>query len=126
MTKRLRWTTASILSLVMSLFLIAPSAFAGTKPKQATNKQLISLQNVAPKNKSLAGWLNNLVGINIVPQPRSTAASAAIIGGSAAAGAVAGGLLKGKKGAIIGALAGGAAGLIYDHKTAHRKPLIHY
>lgn len=43
--------------------------------------------------------------------------SAAIVGGSAAAGAAIGGLAKGGKGAAVGALAGGAAGLIYDRMT---------
>lgn len=50
-------------------------------------------------------------------QPRSAGQSAAIIGGSAAAGAVVGGLTKGMKGAIIGGAIGGAGGLIYDRVT---------
>ena len=40
--------------------------------------------------------------------------SAAIIGGSAAAGAAIGGITHGGKGAAIGALSGGALGFIYD------------
>jgi hypothetical protein len=52
-----------------------------------------------------------------VEQKRSTKASAAIIGGSAAAGAAIGGLAGGGKGAIIGAVAGGAAGAVYDRAT---------
>lgn len=47
--------------------------------------------------------------------------SAAIVGGSAAGGAVIGGLAGGGKGAGIGALAGGAAGLVYDRATHKRK-----
>ena len=43
--------------------------------------------------------------------------SAAIVGGGAAAGAAIGGIAAGGKGAGIGALAGGAAGLIYDRFT---------
>lgn len=46
--------------------------------------------------------------------------SAAIVGGSAGAGAAIGALAGGGKGAGIGALAGGAAGLIYDRLT-HNK-----
>jgi uncharacterized protein YcfJ len=46
--------------------------------------------------------------------------SAAIVGGSAGAGAAIGALAGGGKGAGIGALAGGAAGLIYDRLT-HKK-----
>jgi hypothetical protein len=47
--------------------------------------------------------------------------SVAIVGGSAAGGALIGGLAGGGKGAGIGALAGGAGGLIYDRATAHKK-----
>jgi hypothetical protein len=43
--------------------------------------------------------------------------SAAIVGGSAAAGAGIGALAGGGRGAGIGALAGGAGGLIYDRLT---------
>jgi hypothetical protein len=51
---------------------------------------------------------------------RSTAKSAAIIGGGAAAGAAVGAAAGGGKGAAIGALGGGAAGLIYDRMTKNR------
>lgn len=47
--------------------------------------------------------------------------SAAIVGGSAGAGAVIGALAGGGKGAGIGALAGGGAGLVYDRLTHKRK-----
>jgi len=48
---------------------------------------------------------------------RSAGKSAAIIGGSAAAGAAIGGLTGGVKGAAIGAAVGGVGGLIYDRAT---------
>jgi PBP1b-binding outer membrane lipoprotein LpoB len=51
---------------------------------------------------------------------RSKKKSAAIVGGSAAAGAAIGALAGGGKGAAIGAIAGGAGGLIYDRKTAKK------
>ena len=60
-----------------------------------------------------------------VVKRRSKAKSAAIIGGSAAAGAGIGALAGGGKGAGIGAIAGGAAGLIYDRKT-HKKVVRRY
>ena len=60
-----------------------------------------------------------------VVRRRSKAKSAAIIGGSAAAGAGIGALAGGGKGAAIGALAGGAGGLIYDRKT-HKKIVRRY
>jgi hypothetical protein len=53
-------------------------------------------------------------------EERSPGKSAAIIGGSAAAGAVVGGLTGGKKGAIIGGAVGGVGGLIYDRATKDR------
>jgi hypothetical protein len=48
---------------------------------------------------------------------RSTARSAAIIAGSAAAGAAIGGITAGGKGVAIGAVSGGAGGYIYDRIT---------
>lgn len=50
---------------------------------------------------------------------RSPGRSAAIVGGSAAAGAAIGAMAGGGKGAAIGALLGGAGGLIYDRATRH-------
>ena len=61
------------------------------------------------------GYYND--GYGAYQEPRSAGKSAAIIGGSAAAGAVVGGLSGGKKGAIIGAAVGGVGGLIYDRAT---------
>jgi hypothetical protein len=51
---------------------------------------------------------------------RSTGKSAAIVAGSAGAGAAIGALAGGGKGAAIGALSGGAAGFVYDRLT-HNK-----
>jgi len=48
---------------------------------------------------------------------RSGKKSALIIGGSAVGGALVGKVVGGKKGAIIGGLAGAAGGTIYDRKT---------
>lgn len=50
-------------------------------------------------------------------QQRSPGESAAIIAGSAAAGAAIGGMAGGGKGAAIGAMGGAAAGYIYDRMT---------
>jgi len=51
---------------------------------------------------------------------RSAGKSAAIIGGSAAAGAVIGAMAGGGKGAAIGAAIGGIGGLIFDKSTKHK------
>jgi hypothetical protein len=50
-------------------------------------------------------------------RPRSAGKSAAIIGGSAAAGAAVGALTGGGKGAAIGAAVGAVGGLVYDRAT---------
>ncbi len=51
----------------------------------------------------------------------STKEKVATIGGSAAAGAVLGGLLKGKKGAVIGGLIGAGAGTGYVYIKGKRE-----
>jgi hypothetical protein len=53
-------------------------------------------------------------------QGRSAKKSVAIIAGSTAAGAVIGGVAKGKKGALIGGIVGGAAATIWDQVTRRK------
>lgn len=48
---------------------------------------------------------------------RTVKKSVAIIAGSTAAGAVVGGLVKGKKGAVVGGLLGGGAATVWDQVT---------
>jgi hypothetical protein len=52
-----------------------------------------------------------------VTRTRSNKASAAIVAGSAGAGAAIGAIAGGGKGAAIGAIAGGAGGFVYDRVT---------
>ena len=59
----------------------------------------------------------------VVTRERSFGHSAAIVGGSAGAGAAIGAIAGGGKGAGIGALAGGGAGFIYDRLT-HKKQVV--
>lgn len=59
-----------------------------------------------------------------VERPRSVGKSVAIIGGSTAAGAVVGGLVKGGKGAVIGGLLGGGAATVWDQVTRRRDAAI--
>jgi len=59
----------------------------------------------------------------VVVRKRPFSHSAAIVGGSAAGGALIGALAGGGKGAAIGALAGGGGGLVYDRAT-HKKRLV--
>jgi hypothetical protein len=54
-------------------------------------------------------------------QGRSLGKSAAIVAGSAGAGAAIGAVAGGGKGAAIGAMSGGTAGFVYDRMTAKPK-----
>lgn len=56
-----------------------------------------------------------------IAKPRSWEREVLIVAGSAGAGAAIGGLAAGKKGAGVGAAAGGAGGLIYDLLTRRKK-----
>lgn len=56
----------------------------------------------------------------VAPPVRSVKKSVAIIAGSTAAGAVVGGLVKGKKGAVVGGLLGGGAASVWDQVTRRR------
>lgn len=56
----------------------------------------------------------------VVRPTRSVKKSVAIIAGSTAAGAVVGGLAKGKKGALIGGIVGGGAATVWDQMTRRR------
>ena len=75
----------------------------------ATRDQLVSSPRVVSQRVEAAH-----------PRHRSWEKELLIIGGSAGAGGVVGALTGGKKGAAIGAGAGGAGGLIYDLATRKR------
>ncbi len=60
----------------------------------------------------------------VVETRRPKSHSAAIVAGSAGAGAAIGALAGGGKGAAIGAIAGGAGGLVYDRATAKKRVVV--
>lgn len=71
----------------------------------------------AYRDSGYRNYGNRNYGYSGYRDERSAGKSAAIIGGSAAAGAVIGGLAGGGKGAAVGAVAGGIGGLIVDRTT---------
>jgi hypothetical protein len=72
---------------------------------------------VVPRSTSVQGVSTAQAPVKTT---RSTKKSVAIIAGSAAAGAVVGGVAKGKKGAVIGGIVGGAAATIWDQVRRRR------
>ncbi|HWQ53530.1 MAG TPA: hypothetical protein VN442_07585 [Bryobacteraceae bacterium] len=60
----------------------------------------------------------------VVETRRPTSHSAAIVAGSAGAGAAIGALAGGGKGAAIGAIAGGAGGFVYDRATNKKRVVV--
>jgi hypothetical protein len=93
---------------------IAPQPFAESLVTPAVQRTVAaprrtvyrSVQRAAP---SPVGYRN----ADVTPQ-RSKTKTALIIGGSAASGAGLGGLVGGKKGALVGAAIGGGAASIYE------------
>ncbi len=72
---------------------------------------------VAPAPRMVRTSSVRTVSRTPAPRVRSTKSSVAIIAGGTAAGALIGGLTKGKKGALIGGLIGGGAATVYDRTT---------
>ena len=94
-----------------------PPAYAGNSYAERT----IGPTRVAPRHRYYT--ISHGRRRYIVVRKRPFRRSAAIVGGSAAGGALIGALAGGGKGAAIGALAGGGGGLIYDRGT-HKKRLV--
>lgn len=99
-------------------YVAAPAAAVAPAPTAVPDTQTSERTTVTPVRKRV---VNRNSPPRTVRHTRSAKKSALIIGGSAAGGAVIGGLIDGKKGAIIGAVVGGAGGTVYDRKTRHRR-----
>ncbi len=118
--------TRMILAVALMGSFVAPAEIQASEPSrigQAESRYVViggtSGANFEPVVRRHRRYVarRSYSGPRYVVKRRSKAKSAAIIGGSAAAGAGIGALAGGGKGAGIGAIAGGAAGLIYDRKT---------
>ena len=114
---------------------IRPDAPAGITPVQAfappeEQAAVVNTRAAAPVTRARPSAAVRREAVSPVRKivetrkPRSTAASAAIIAGSAAGGAAVGGLAGGGKGAAIGAIAGGAGGYVYDRVTRDKQAQI--
>lgn len=104
----------------------APAAQTTPAPQPAAAGNDGSHSYVAPATPALAsdyrGNPRDVLGTinDVVYGPSHTGRTIAIIGGSAAGGAVLGGITYGKKGAVIGAIGGGLAGWAIDRATRHK------
>ena len=88
-----------------------------TQKPTPVHRSSYSGSSVAPSSTAAA---DNSYGEPEVHRQRSSGKSAAIVAGSAGAGAAIGALAGGGKGAAIGAVSGGVAGFIYDRMTANK------
>jgi hypothetical protein len=96
----------------------APSPFGSEEPAYAAPAPVAMAG--APAHTVVARPYSHRRHRRVIVKRRPFSHSAAIVAGSAAGGALIGGLAGGGKGAAIGALAGGAGGLVYDRLT-HKK-----
>lgn len=90
---------------------------AAPRATAAVYERPVARPRIAPRTDYAPQYRDHVVARK---PSRPFSHSAAIVGGSAGAGAAIGALAGGGKGAGIGALAGGAAGLIYDRLTHNR------
>ena len=100
---------------------LAPAGYAGQPQQFAPAVQPVVYRTVAPaprvvRTVSAPRTVTQRVYTERKPV-RSKTKSAVIIGSTAAAGAGVGALIGGKKGAIIGAVAGGGGALVWDQIT---------
>jgi hypothetical protein len=95
-------------------YLDAPQQPVSAPVQRATSQPVRARRAVARSTESAP------VRQTTVRKSRSFAHSAAIVAGSAGAGAAIGALAGGGKGAAIGALSGGGAGFLYDRLTRNR------
>jgi hypothetical protein len=101
----------------------APSPFGSDEPTAqalpaATEAEAVAAPERAPRQSYRS---TNAPRKRVVVKKRPFKRSAAIVAGSAGAGALVGALAGGGKGAAIGALAGGGGGLVYDRLTHKKK-----
>lgn len=97
---------------------LAPIEPAALRPVHAASEP-VAVRRVAttssPRRTSRATAAPERITVTEAPaSERTWAKTAMIIGGSAASGAAVGGIVDGKKGALIGAAIGGGAASIYE------------
>jgi hypothetical protein len=110
---------------------VAPGRMVTVRNIDGTTRKMVVMDRAVPEARSsaaparyqTASYRRPRASDNpgrTYPRKRTWQKSAMIIGGSAGAGALIGGVAKGKKGAGVGALAGGLGGLAYDLLTRNK------
>jgi hypothetical protein len=99
---------------------VQPVDYAYPAPGYGTQQNYTARRAYAPADRVVTPRRYSATSPYRVQRGRSTGKSAAIVAGSAGAGALIGGLTHGKKGAALGAIAGGAGGFVVDRLTDGR------
>jgi hypothetical protein len=98
--------------------LVMPASQLAPRAQLVSQRQVVSRPAATPRRtvsrSSAPVQREEVVVREEAPEGRSWQKTAMIIGGSAASGAGVGAIVKGKKGALIGAAIGGGAASIYE------------
>jgi hypothetical protein len=101
-----------------SQLVTVPASQLAARPQLVSQRQVVSRPAATPRRtvsrSSAPVQREEVVVREEAPEERSWQKTAMIIGGSAASGAGVGAIVKGKKGALIGAAIGGGAASIYE------------
>ena len=101
----------------------APARMEAVEPAIAAVPETPPVRRIVARRRHAAASRYRRARRVVVVRKRPFRRSVAIVAGSAAGGALIGGLAGGAKGAGIGALAAGTGGLIYDRLT-HKKRVV--
>jgi hypothetical protein len=113
-------TGASAVSCVGAVSAVAPVSAYNSLGARSVNTNYVPAVQTRPAVMTAPPVARTTTYRAPVRQTRSTKKSVAIIAGSTAAGAIIGGVAKGKKGAVVGGIVGGAAATVWDQVTRRK------